>query len=84
MTSSPDQAIGYGAAMSELESILNRLEDDQLDIDELGDLVARGADLMALFGLDIFNADGAIAFKQDACCQSLGFNRQIGPADSRL
>ena len=48
MTSSPDQAIGYGAAMSELESILNRLEDDQLDIDELGDLVARGADLMAL------------------------------------
>ena len=48
MTSSPDQAIGYGAAMSELESILNRLEDDQLDIDELGDLGARGADLMAL------------------------------------
>ena len=48
MTSSPDPAIGYGAAMAELESILLRLEDDQLDIDELGDLVARGADLMAL------------------------------------
>ena len=40
--------IGYGDAMTELEGILARLEDDQLDIDQLADLVARGADLMAL------------------------------------
>lgn len=40
--------LGYGAAMAELEVILNRLEDDQLDIDELADLVGRGAQLMAL------------------------------------
>lgn len=39
--------IGYAAAMSELEAILERLDDDRLDIDQLGDEVARAADLIA-------------------------------------
>ncbi len=39
--------IGYAAAMGELEQILDRLEDDRLDIDQLADQVARAADLIA-------------------------------------
>jgi len=43
-----DETPGYAAAMAELETILARLEDDQLDIDHLADHVARAADLVAL------------------------------------
>ena len=43
-----DETPGYAAAMAELETILVRLEDDQLDIDHLADHVARAADLVAL------------------------------------
>lgn len=39
---------GYAAAMSELEAILVRLEDDQVDIDLLADQVARAAELVGL------------------------------------
>ena len=41
------ETIGYAAAMGELEQILDRLEDDRLDIDQLADQVARAADLIA-------------------------------------
>lgn len=39
---------GYAAAMTELETILARIEDEQLDIDLLADLVARAAELVGL------------------------------------
>jgi exodeoxyribonuclease VII small subunit len=43
----PDE-IGYADAVAELNEILVTLEDDDLDIDELGDRVARAATLIAL------------------------------------
>lgn len=43
-----DDTPGYAAAMAELETILARLEDDQLDIDLLADQVARAAYLVGL------------------------------------
>ena len=41
-------AIGYADAIAELNEILADLEDDELDIDILGDRVARAATLIAL------------------------------------
>ena len=43
-----DDTPGYAAAMAELETILVRLEDDQLDIDLLADQVERAAYLVGL------------------------------------
>jgi exodeoxyribonuclease VII small subunit len=43
-----DEAVGYADAVAELNEILLTLEDDDLDIDELGDQVARAATLIAL------------------------------------
>ena len=43
-----EETPGYAAAMAELESILVRLEDEQLDIDHLADHVARAAFLVGL------------------------------------
>lgn len=40
--------IGYAAAMAELGEILAELDDDDLDIDVLGDRVERAAELVAL------------------------------------
>ena len=52
MTDEPiDEAgepIGYADAIAELNEILADLEDDELDIDILGDRVARAATLIAL------------------------------------
>lgn len=42
-----DEALGYAAALAELESILDELEDDTLDVDLLADRVARAAELIA-------------------------------------
>jgi len=43
-----DAAIGYADAVSELDQILEALEDPALDIDVLGDHVARAAELIAV------------------------------------
>ena len=37
---------GYGAAVTELESILREIEDDDVDVDVLADRVARAAALI--------------------------------------
>lgn len=42
-----EEPSGYAAAMAELDEILRTLDDDQLDIDRLGDLVERAAVLIA-------------------------------------
>ena len=42
------EQIGYADAIAELNEILADLEDDDLDIDILGDRVARAATLIAL------------------------------------
>ena len=43
-----DEPLGYAAALAELEVILSDLDDPQLDIDVLGDLVARALELIAM------------------------------------
>ena len=43
-----DEAIGYADAMAELESILDDLEDDDLDVDVLASRVERASDLITL------------------------------------
>ncbi len=43
-----EKAPGYAAAMAELEEILGHLDDDDLDIDALGDHVARAAELVSI------------------------------------
>ena len=45
--SDQSESIGYAAAMTELDSLLRELDDDQLDIDRLGDLVERAAVLIS-------------------------------------
>src|SRR3546814_11254403 len=40
--------IGYGAALSELESILSEIEDDAVDVDVLATRVRRAAELLRL------------------------------------
>lgn len=39
---------GFAAAMSELETILGRLENDRLDVDHLAEDVRRASDLIRL------------------------------------
>jgi exodeoxyribonuclease VII small subunit len=43
-----DQEPGYGAALAELESILDELDDDALDVDVLAARVRRAAELIRL------------------------------------
>ena len=40
--------IGYAAALAELDQILVALDDPNLDVDQLGDRVARAAELVEL------------------------------------
>lgn len=44
----PPSGIGYAAAMAELDQILIALDDPNLDVDQLGDRVARAAELVEL------------------------------------
>ena len=44
----PTEPIGYADAVAELGTILAALDDDRLDIDVLGDHVARAAELIAV------------------------------------
>lgn len=46
-TSSPDQ-IGYADAVAELDEILDKLDDDGIDIDVLSELVERAALLIGI------------------------------------
>jgi exodeoxyribonuclease VII small subunit len=46
MTTADDEQQGYGAALRELESILDELEDDDVDVDVLADRVERAAELL--------------------------------------
>ena len=43
-----EQEIGYADAMAELETILDDLEDDELDVDVLASSVERAAELIQL------------------------------------
>jgi exodeoxyribonuclease VII small subunit len=40
--------VGFSAAMRELESILGRIEAEEIDIDELAEQLARAAELLEL------------------------------------
>ncbi len=44
----PGAAVGYGEAMTELETILDELESDQLDVDVLAERVRRASELLTL------------------------------------
>jgi exodeoxyribonuclease VII small subunit len=55
-TPSDDEAIGYAAALDELDIILRELEGSDVDVDRLADRVARAADLIALCRDRIGNA----------------------------
>jgi exodeoxyribonuclease VII small subunit len=43
----PASEMGYAAALAELESILDRLEHDEPDVDRVADDVARAAELVS-------------------------------------
>ncbi len=45
---STPKEISYTEAIGELEKILEKLNDDTLDVDRLGEQVARGAELIGL------------------------------------
>ena len=45
---SPAEQPGYAAALQELDAILRELEGSDVDVDRLGDRVARAAQLIAL------------------------------------
>ena len=42
------EKISYAEAVSEIESILQRIEEDKLDVDELADKVSRVTDLLRI------------------------------------
>lgn len=46
MTTDHDTAPGFGAAMTELEQILEQIEDDDVDVDALSVHVKRAAELI--------------------------------------
>ena len=46
--STPDDEVGYDAALAELEEILDQLEDDNIDVDVLSSKVERAAELIRL------------------------------------
>jgi exodeoxyribonuclease VII small subunit len=43
-----DEEVGYAEAMTELETILDELESDQLDVDVLAERVRRASELLTL------------------------------------
>ncbi|NNE10783.1 MAG: exodeoxyribonuclease VII small subunit [Ilumatobacter sp.] len=43
-----DDTVGYADALDELDAILRELEGSDVDVDRLGDRVARAAELIAL------------------------------------
>lgn len=43
-----DEELSYGAALEELNQILEAIEEDQFDLDELGEKVGRAAALIQL------------------------------------
>ena len=46
-TPTPVEQLGYADALAELETILDRLEHDEPDVDRVADDVARAAELVA-------------------------------------
>lgn len=42
------EKISYAEAVSEIESILQKIEEDKLDVDELADKVSRVTDLLKI------------------------------------
>lgn len=48
MTMPEEPEVGYGAALAELEGILDELEDDAIDVDVLAARVRRAAELIRL------------------------------------
>lgn len=48
VTADDANPIGYAAAMAELDEILVALDDPHLDVDQLGDRVARAAQLVEI------------------------------------
>lgn len=44
----PDESLSYGEAMEELNRILAAIEGDAVDLDELGERVARAAELIRM------------------------------------
>ncbi|RDV38860.1 exodeoxyribonuclease VII small subunit [Bradymonadaceae bacterium TMQ3] len=47
-TTPPDESLSYGEAMEELNRILAAIEGDAVDLDELGERVARAAELIRM------------------------------------
>ena len=47
-SSSADEVIGFGEAMEQLEAILRRIEDEDVDIDQLAAELERAAGLLEL------------------------------------
>ncbi len=56
-TKTGDDALSFGAAMQELESILRRVEDDGIDIDELAEELKRAAELLEICRAKIRRAE---------------------------
>ena len=56
-----DEAIGYAAAMQELEEILDELEGDDLDVDVLAVRVRRASELIQVCRTRITRAEHDVA-----------------------
>lgn len=56
-----DEAIGYADAMRELESILDELEGDALDVDVLAERVRRASELIKLCRTRITRAQADVS-----------------------
>lgn len=72
-----DPDIGYAEAMSELESILDDLEDDDLDVDVLASRVERASTLISLCRDRI----GAARVQVEKVVASLDATATIAPDD---
>lgn len=58
---STPKEISYTEAIGELEKILEKLNDDTLDVDRLGEQVARGAELIGLCREKLRRAEERVA-----------------------
>ncbi|MCZ6727634.1 MAG: exodeoxyribonuclease VII small subunit [Acidobacteria bacterium] len=56
-TKTGDDELTFGAAIEELESILRRVEDDGIDIDELAEELERAAELLEICRAKIRRAE---------------------------
>ena len=56
-TETGDDELSFGAAIEELESILSRVEDDGIDIDELAEELKRAAELLEICRAKIRRAE---------------------------